>query len=184
MQPANVSAVIVTRGDVDLRPVLATLPFENVIVWDNSVTNLKVYGRYAGICLAVKEVIYVQDDDCVVPTETILELLKRYEPRAVTCNMTEAHQLMYATTGIALVGWGAVFDRFLPDPAFARYLERYPKDDLFLRECDRVFTGLSRKNIVTLPFEHLPHAHSRTKMGYDSHHASDFQEMLVRIAQC
>ncbi len=71
----NVSAIIVTRGDVDLQPIIFSLPAEwEVIVWDNSplqpyapsyvldnfprtrcvgpratgCDDLAVYGRYAG----------------------------------------------------------------------------------------------------------------------------------------
>lgn len=84
----NVSAVIVTRGDVDLAPILESLPGEyEVIVWDNlagmywardpvlnqrpayervRVDDLAVYGRYAAIEHAAGELIYVQDDDVVV----------------------------------------------------------------------------------------------------------------------
>lgn len=36
LTPDHVTAVIVTRGDVDLTPVLDSLIFDDVIVWDNS----------------------------------------------------------------------------------------------------------------------------------------------------
>lgn len=80
-----VSAIIVTRGDVDLRSVLYSLPEEwEVLVWDNRagtvttwkgskwgvvahpVANLSVYGRYAAIAHAANDLIYVQDDDVIV----------------------------------------------------------------------------------------------------------------------
>lgn len=88
----QVSAIIVTRGDVPYRPVLESLPEAwEKIVWDNEggecrlrraaedgkfyddysvkladVENLAVYGRYAAIEYATHDVIYVQDDDVIV----------------------------------------------------------------------------------------------------------------------
>lgn len=82
----NVSAIIVTRGDVDLTPILSLLPEEwEVLIWDNGrkellrlqdrnvlerhslpVQDLSVYGRYAAIQYASHDLIYVQDDDVLV----------------------------------------------------------------------------------------------------------------------
>jgi hypothetical protein len=82
----NVSAIIVTRGDVDLGPVLDSLPTEwEIVVWNNgegycrvlgpipgplgsqrNVPNLSVYGRYAAIEYASNDLIYVQDDDVII----------------------------------------------------------------------------------------------------------------------
>jgi hypothetical protein len=89
----NVSAIIVTRGDVDMHPILESLPDEwEVLVWDNGagslrrwcrpdpdwiwqhdmsvasaeITDVSVYGRYAAIEYASHDLIYVQDDDVIV----------------------------------------------------------------------------------------------------------------------
>lgn len=87
----NVSACLVTRGDVDMQPVLGSLPAEwEIIMWDNDeefreptcyrilphhrdeidetwpVQDLSVYGRYAAIEYASHDLIYVQDDDVIV----------------------------------------------------------------------------------------------------------------------
>ena len=40
LSPDQVTAVIVTRGDVDLAPVLDSLIFDDVVVWDNSRIDL------------------------------------------------------------------------------------------------------------------------------------------------
>jgi hypothetical protein len=37
LRPDHVSAVIITKGNVDLTPVLDSLIFDDVVVWDNSV---------------------------------------------------------------------------------------------------------------------------------------------------
>lgn len=49
MNPVNVSAIIVTRGDVDLQPIIASLPERwEIIVWDNSGKVTECWGRPAG----------------------------------------------------------------------------------------------------------------------------------------
>mgnify|MGYP003694197939 CR=1 FL=1 len=45
----DVTACLVTRGDVDLTPILETLPYRNVIVWGPEREELHVYGRYMAI---------------------------------------------------------------------------------------------------------------------------------------
>lgn len=87
----SVTAIIVTRGDVELRPVLETIPAKwQTVIWNNGdhivedyqpnhgarnvfgvigetpVPDLSVYGRYAAIDYADGDLIYVQDDDVVV----------------------------------------------------------------------------------------------------------------------
>jgi len=89
----DVCAIIVTRGDHFLTDILDSLPHEwEKILWDNGaglirrwrpgppsnpiiqpVSDLSVYGRYAAIEHTTADLIYVQDDDCVVsdPQELI-----------------------------------------------------------------------------------------------------------------
>lgn len=180
----NVSAVIPTRGDVDMTPILESLPFDEIVLWDNAKReNLKVYGRYAAIEFTTSPYIYTQDDDCIVPRETILELMRAALPAVVTCNVTPAHRASYEPIQVGLVGWGAIFHRDLPFGAFFEYLKHWPQDDLFCRECDRIFTGQTPIQWLELPFEHLPHAGDRNKMFYDATHQSDFATVRERIAQ-
>jgi hypothetical protein len=83
-----ISAIIPTRGNVPMEPVIESLPLEwEIVIWDNGAhrayiyapgerafgawqeveeTNLMGYGRHAGIPLARGEVIYTQDDDVIV----------------------------------------------------------------------------------------------------------------------
>jgi hypothetical protein len=83
----NVSACLVTRGDVDMQPILESLPPEwETVIYDNGagmattfkrgivdemtirqdLPDLAVYGRYAAIEHAHGDLIYVQDDDVIV----------------------------------------------------------------------------------------------------------------------
>jgi hypothetical protein len=154
----DVSAVIVTRGDVDLSPILATLPYEDVVVWDNSKrkTDEGIYGRYLAIKQAKSKVIYFQDDDLLFTAHD--ELIAAYEPGKIVANMPSPwyERESYDELGCALVGAGALVPRALPQKALARYLKRYPLDDLFRTYCDIPVGILSPSKRVDLGYEILP----------------------------
>lgn len=170
-----VTAVIPTRGDVDVSAIASGLPVSEVIV-QASLGGL--WGRYIGAWKASHEIVYTQDDDCEVDAQ---EVIDAYEPGVVVCNMPVAKRAEYPD-GIALVGWGAVFDRSLVLRAFSRY--RLDIDSLFMRECDRVFTGLSALKLVDVPVRHLPHAHGPGRMGREGRHLADLAEIRERIRLC
>lgn len=174
----DVSAVIPTRGDTDLTEVLASLPpFFEVIVWDNSKReDLAVYGRYAPIGdEASCSVIYVQDDDCVLAPESFEILLASYEPGTLVANMPERFRVHY--TDSCLVGFGAIFDWYLPSEAF----DKHGMDDpTFLRTCDVVFTTLTPFKLVDVPFEDLPWAFAPNRMWKQPQHVGERMAALER----
>jgi hypothetical protein len=191
---ADISAVIVTKGDVDLSPILESLRsdgFEDIVVWDNSKRpfDVKVFGRYAAVAEAKHEFIYVQDDDCIVHAFPKDDHDARiigsdfddlYKDRII-CNVPSAdHRKFYEALGMSLVGWGAVFHRSLVD--FHRYSAVCDCDDLFLRECDRVFTALNPFYNVDFPITHLEHAKGADRMGRETRHGDDLAEIQRRIA--
>jgi hypothetical protein len=143
----NVSACLVTRGDVDMEPIIASLPHEwEVIVYDNeagkhfnwsSMTtprgegpgDLAVYGRYAAIEHASHDLIYVQDDDVIVSDpQAIVDALGRKSgypasaKNSVVCNMPPEFRPHYPDSG--LVGFGAAFHRDAPQRAFERFWDK------------------------------------------------------------
>jgi hypothetical protein len=190
----NVTAVLVTRGDVSLEAVRASLPFENVIVYDNSVQpDLAVYGRYQGLLEAPDDVIYVQDDDCLLPPESIAALVAAYEPGMLVANMPERFRQHYPDS--CLVGFGAIFDKDLPTKAFIRYFAHEKRDiptfqvngnhapsfyvpATFLRTCDVVFSTLTPRKLLDVPHEDLPWASDANRMWKQSAHYGERQEML------
>lgn len=139
MSPDQVSAVIVTRGNVDLTPVLDTLIFDDVVVWDNSVEpDLMTYGLVPAVERAKHDVIWSQDDDIVHPPENQARIIAKYRPGVLTgCMWTEwsagAYQqgILGGYDDLVFYGSGAVYDRNLPARAAARYLAHYPHDDFF-----------------------------------------------------
>lgn len=147
----SVSAVLVTRGNVDMQPIVESLPFDDIVVWDNSRRDdLGIYGRYAAIAEAKHGLIYTQDDDLLVPAAA--ELVDRYSPGVLTVNMPERYDIPWPSRG-------SVFHRDLPETAFARYRERFPVDRWFTHQaCDGIFCLTVPTRRVDLGHVNLRHA--------------------------
>lgn len=155
----------------------------------NHVVDLRVFGRYQNIDLmwlsivpklfkqTYREVYITQDDDCIL--SSIQPFLDAYTPGVVTCNVPVNRRAEY-NDGVALVGWGAIFDRGCMG-VFRTYLKHYPMDDLFLTECDRVFTGLNRVQLIDVPFTHLPHAEDADRLHKRHDHWERLREIRRRI---
>ncbi len=147
----NVTACLVTRGDVDMRPVLASLPDDwEVLVYDNgrgiiskrvlgtllakiivgdTLPDLKVYGRYHAVKWARDDLIYVQDDDCIVsdPQAITDQWATIYEESPmlrqvghVVCNMPPEYRADPFYAEHSLVGFGAAFHRDIVRAAFSQ----------------------------------------------------------------
>lgn len=145
--PANVSAVIVTRGDVDLTTILNSLPFDDVVVWDNSVEeDVQCYGRFAGVARCKNEIVYVQDDDVLVP---IAALLREYQPvDVIVANRKPDEEYRF-------LGVGALFPAAAVD-VFDRYRAVYPDDRDFGRTADVIFAELNPYRSVWLGYLDFP----------------------------
>jgi hypothetical protein len=191
----NVAAVVVTRGDQNIVPVLASLPegWEH-IVWDNSrEQDMGVYGRYAAIERTAADLIYVQDDDVIVndPDTILLAWKLAWRQRVladdtglarmgdlVVCNMPPEFRHSFYEHH-ALVGFGAVFHRTAPARAFERFREAWPVPvESFQRTCDIVFTGLTPRVLVDVPRTDLHYAHHETRMWKQPRHQADRVRML------
>lgn len=161
----NVTASIVTRGDVDLAPVLATLRpfFSDIVIWDNSwMGDMKVYGRYCAIDRAEHPFIYTQDDDCLVQAEKLLSL---YQPGQLLVNVPEDEER-------AWLGWGSIFPSEMPSMFFQMYLEHYPLDDIFMRWADVIFSEMALPTRVDVGHFDLPHAFAENRMNQQPDHES------------
>ncbi len=206
-----VSAIIVTRGDHDLSEILRSLPPDwERLIWNNGLgqitrywteppgsferlatglPDLAVYGRYAAIEYAKGDLIFVQDDDCVI--ERAAEIVHAWEVQASLETRTMEGYLHEWKSGNgsvtnmpaarwtefpdwSLVGWGACFHRDLPAKAFERWGKglpsevRYPLEigepPLFMKECDAVFTTLTPHVKIDVGFRHLPWAEGPGRM--------------------
>lgn len=230
----KVSAVIVTRGDVDLGPILRSLRKWEVVVWDNGagkvtrynnassplrwyakveasgVDDLAVYGRYAAIEYARGDLIYTQDDDCIVSDpQAIVDALIPLLPEIgwvgsppgelflstlrppVVCNMPEEFRHDFYVDH-ALVGFGSAFHRDAPEQAFERFNTapmkmpakvgyREELERLFNHTCDIVFTALTPRVLVDVPKENLPYASDDYRMWRQPTHQGERAAMLELV---
>lgn len=159
LRPSEVSAVIVTRGNVDLDPILASIPYEEVVIWDNSKRerDLKAFGRYAAIPETTNPVIYWQDDDVLFTAHD--ELLAAYRPGQLVCNMDESWVEACGYRGlVGMQGAGSLCDASLPSEVFARYLEEHPWDDDALTEADFIFGVLCPFTVVDIGYSAFDYA--------------------------
>lgn len=157
LDPRDVCAVLVTRGDVNMQPIYDTLPYGEVVLWDNSVrpVDWNVFGRYMGIMETAKHVIYVQDDDCLVTCHR--QLMDTYEPGVVVGNAEDNPDRLAMYHDTTLLGWGALFDRWLPFDAFVRYARHGNVNHEFMTGlgAEICFPMLSRTRTVVGGFEWL-----------------------------
>lgn len=122
--------------------------FDEIIVKTESPS---VYERYLQAANAKNDIIYVQDDDCLVNYQY---LFKKYDGR-ITNTMTLPFQKKYEDMGCTLVGWGCYFPKSMIS-AFGKYIEKYGEDNHLLREADRIFTFLNKPfNTIIQPHEDL-----------------------------
>lgn len=201
----NATAIIVTRGDADLREPLHTIPEEwQTLVWDNGsgrllersssgfysvvasdLPDLAVYGRYAALDYALNDVIYVQDDDVVVSEPVMIALAAdalRFADGslidAVVCNMPQEFRHDFYDEH-ALSGFGCAFPRSLPGRTFVWFKDRATLDeDVFNRTCDIVFTGLTQRVLVDYPIRSLPIAHADNRMWKQTTHVGERTQVL------
>lgn len=156
----DVSAVLVTKGDVDLAPIIETLPYPEVIVWDNSrcPADMKTLGRHLAEQFCRNRVIYHQDDDLVFRSHA--GLLAAYEPGRITANMPSPwyEQVGYPEKRQVMLGAGSLIDKGLAGAALDRYLAVHPFDDDLLVYCDCVVGALAPSHRVDLGYELLPWA--------------------------
>lgn len=125
-------------------PVIESLPFTDIIVWDNSLReDFQCFGRFAGIAEAKNEHVYVQDDDLIIDA---LALLTHYDGEGIVANKPPDETWRF-------IGGGAFFHRDLPD--FSRYLDDYGSDEDFHRVADVVFAYTHPYRSVWVGYERL-----------------------------
>ena len=156
----DIAAVIVTRGDVDLEPILAALPYTELVIWNDRERGYSrgCYGRYLAALETDRPVVYFQDDDLIFTAHD--ELLAKYEPGMMTVNMPSPwyENCRYGELRQALVGAGSLVDRGLWQPALDAYFSRYPEDDLFYDYVDVVVGMLTPYHRLDLGYQVLDYA--------------------------
>ena len=187
----RVTAAIVTRGDVDLSPILDSFPDSwHVEIWNNADgRDLAVWGRYVAARRPNGGLVYVQDDDCVLPASSLEAIVDAHRPGRLVSNMPEPFRHDFYV-GHCLVGFGAVFEPALVDEAFARFWRGTAtyavtiETGWFRRTCDIAFTGMVDSPIlVDLPYRNLPWATDETRMYRQPDHVGERKRMIQTVAR-
>lgn len=173
LTPSDVSAVIVTKGNVDLTPILESLIFDDVIVYDNSVRqNMMTYGRVIGALEAENAIVYSQDDDIVHTHENQLRILAAYEANKLTGCMwpewsagAKAQGIENGYDDLVFPGSGSISPVHLWEEAIGEYLDEWPEDDFFRLWCDTIIGIITPTKQLDIHFEALPCADDSDRMA-------------------
>ena len=144
---------------------------DDIIIWNNnpdlpltfaeervrviqSDRNLVTYGRYLATRHACHDIIYTQDDDCLVGNIGELIATFRANPTRMTHALKLGHLLdnpQHVRDGaqMGLLGWGAVFHRDWTK-VLEDYRERFGEDRFLVRDADRLFSILQQRRHRTL----------------------------------
>jgi hypothetical protein len=168
----SISAVIPTRGDVDLGRLAEHLRSYPEVKEITFTVGDAPYNRYRAARKALHDVIYVQDDDYLTDLRPIID---GYQPGVIVNAMTKQHEAGYQGEE-TLIGFGAIFDK-----ALLSVLEGWEEDALFLGECDRVFTALTKHVSVYPTINPLPWATAPNRMCYQPDHGASHVAIRARI---
>lgn len=117
-----------------------------VIIWDNTKENHINYGRYLGAIKAKNDIIYTQDDDCIV--NNIRSLIDKWDGKRIVNLLKPSHMSLYGNH--TMFGWGTLFDRRWVG-CLDKYKDKWGEDYVFKRETDRIFSILNTSGFVTYP---------------------------------
>lgn len=166
----NVTACLITR-DKKYPMEIQLNGFGEVLIRTESPS---VYERYKLAMEAKNDIIYVQDDDCIVDYDE----LWRYYNGSITNAITDHHFRAYQGTGATLVGWGCFFPKSAL-ACFAKYIERYGEDAHLLREADRIFTVMNQPH-NTIIRNHHDFRPQVERMWQESNHWSSMAEAIQK----
>jgi hypothetical protein len=164
------TAVIVTRGDVDLTPVLESLEpvfGERIVVWDNSKrpADMRVYGYFTGMGEVGTEYVYTQADDTIVDAQALLDAWTEDDKDRVLLNVADGDT--------PWISFGAVFRKDLAIDAISTYLDTYEFDDDVLKWCEVILLNLVPWRNIDLGKKDLPWHVAANRMCVQPDHYSE-----------
>lgn len=171
----DVTAVLITSHPEYPKEIVLE-GFGEVIVKTNSTS---VYERYLQAAQAKNDIIYVQDDDCIVQYK---ELFKHYNGRITNAMVGRKKYYQEISEGrITLVGWGAFFPKKMLT-SFQKYIDVYGVDSHLLREADRIFTWLNYPhNTISLDRKDIIEPNGDGRMSADPRHYESMMEAIEKL---
>ena len=170
----KITCVLITREKEYPKQVLERIDtgfFDEILV----VTECpSIYHRYLAAKTAKNDIIYVQDDDCLVNFQA---LFKHYNGQIIN-GMPLPFIEKYKDSGCTLVGWGCYFKKSKLS-VFDSYIAKYGVDADLLREADRIFTYLNFP-VKTVQFPHEDLNQTSDRMGYQPEHYKSMAEALEK----
>ncbi len=173
LQPDQVSAVIITKGDVDLADVIASLVFDDVVIWDKSCepVDYGLFSRTLAAARAKNLVIYSQDDDIIHTAENQRRIIYEYQPGVLTgCMWPEwsagarAQGIEGGYDDLVFAGSGSVWDQPTVLRAAGIYLDHFPEDDFFWLWADTIIGVIAPTKQLDIRFEALPCAENPNRI--------------------
>ena len=169
-----ITCILITKEKTYPKKVLDSLQgFDEIIIETECPC---IYRRYELALQAKNDLIYIQDDDCIIDWQ---ELYKHYDGR-LTNAITEHHRDYYKDLGMTLIGFGAFITKDMIN--FEPYLAEYDMDELFLMQTDRIFTYLNKPfNSVVMEVEQLPSSTAPQRMSTTAGHYENLAEVKKRL---
>lgn len=130
---------------------------DEIIIRDNSKgKNIINYGRYTSAKCAKNNLIYTQDDDCIVDNlDEIYEQACKYPHHLVHSGTADYERVIPDNRfkngcQMAMAGWGSFFQKDWIS-VLDQYTDKYGKDFCFYRETDRIFSILLKQFHLFVP---------------------------------
>jgi len=156
---------------------LGTFDFiDEILIRDNTKENLMGYGRYVTAKEAKNNTIYVQDDDCIIDVK---KLYDKYEGTKLVNGMKPSGIKAYSGRD-SMVGWGTFFEKSWIK-VLDRYIDKYGKDDVLIREADRIFTYLLPRETIEMDVKDFPSATSKDALFRQPDHWDYKDKALERL---
>ena len=152
---------------------------DEILVRDNSDENLLSYGKYLLIPKAKNEIIYYQDDDCIV--NNLNELLQSFDGHTMLNNIKASHMDMYSGKD-SMMGWGSVFKKSWVS-RLGDYIMKYGVDKYMLREADRIFTCLIPHKNILADITDFPSANAEYALYKQPEHQGFKHEAIRRACE-
>lgn len=148
----KISCVLITKYSEYPKIVLERLTlgfFDEILIKTESPS---VYQRYLLAKEAKNDIIYFQDDDCLLNYQNLYKHYNGQLTNAMPLNFKQK----YDEIGCTLVGWGCYINKSMLS-VFDKYIEKYGENDPhLLREADRIFTCFNKPhNTIIMPHEDL-----------------------------